>query len=183
MDCSICLDEITKQTGVVTLSCSHNFHFRCIDEWFYKQLCESQHQTCPCCRNEGNELDRCAFEEVEEEDDDEESYADSEASSVTASEASESDTLAEMLISGEFRLERNPQGQWLVTSTHDIAYESLRNVFGPLNTLDVEVETPQEVAARKIQAVFRGYRARSGTDVHKAAQTLLRLFLQAYSLD
>jgi hypothetical protein len=176
MDCAICLEAITKQTGVVTLSCVHNFHFRCIDEWFYKQLVEGNHQTCPCCRSEGTDLDRCAYEEVEANDDDDETYEDDE------DDISESNSLAdfaERLSEGSLRLERNASGQWVVTNVEDLVYDSVRSLFGPLNTLDLEVESPQEIAARKIQAFFRGNEARN---THRAAVALMRLFQQAYNL-
>ena len=71
MNCSICQDDITKETGSTTLSCEHTFHFRCISTWFVKQFMKDLPETCPCCRSEGNEMDRVEFDdtEIEEEED------------------------------------------------------------------------------------------------------------------
>ena len=48
MDCPICFEVINAQTGIVTTSCSHSFHFACIAGWYLKQ----EKGTCPCCRKE-----------------------------------------------------------------------------------------------------------------------------------
>ena len=58
MTCSICFEEITKETGSTILSCTHGFHYRCINHWFWKQNHENERETCPCCRSKGKELDR-----------------------------------------------------------------------------------------------------------------------------
>lgn len=42
MDCAICMNKICNKC---TLSCNHNFCFKCIDKW-----CDSK-QTCPICRS------------------------------------------------------------------------------------------------------------------------------------
>lgn len=42
MDCSICLDAITN--SYTKLSCSHQFHLKCIATWLSKT------DSCPCCR-------------------------------------------------------------------------------------------------------------------------------------
>ena len=45
MECSICTDLITAETGQVTLACSHTFHLGCIGRW------STQGATnCPLCR-------------------------------------------------------------------------------------------------------------------------------------
>jgi len=51
MQCSICHDDITTETGKTQLSCEHTFHFRCIAQWMI------EHSTCPCCRNEVSEYE------------------------------------------------------------------------------------------------------------------------------
>jgi hypothetical protein len=48
MQCPICYDAITQETGQVTLGCSHNYHFKCIAQWMYSSV------TCPCCRSKFN---------------------------------------------------------------------------------------------------------------------------------
>lgn len=55
MDCVICYNEITKSTGKIELSCSHNFHINCLTNWFKTQSEGHIEQTCPCCRHETNE--------------------------------------------------------------------------------------------------------------------------------
>jgi hypothetical protein len=135
MECSICLEAITKQTGSVILSCEHPFHFRCIDNWFSKQVWNDLEQTCPCCRSKGTDLDRCEVldvydnEEEDESDEDEESIADSEDFLV--------DRINEMLPRNDFLLERNDTtGQLLITSLEYIAMTRFRNLFGYLNDLE-----------------------------------------------
>ena len=51
MECPICYEAITEETGVVTTSCKHSYHFTCISGWFIKQ----EKGSCPCCRKEMNE--------------------------------------------------------------------------------------------------------------------------------
>jgi len=174
MDCSICMDAITKETGCTTLSCQHTFHFRCIDNWFGKQVWDDQPQTCPCCRSEGSDLDRCEVmqgDEEEEEDEDDEYEDDAESQSI---DSEFPDDLADV----DLRWERVGPGRWMIISAPEMALEGVRGLFGPLNELEVEAENPREVAARKIQAIFRGSQVRN---THQAAITLYRLFQQAYA--
>lgn len=172
MDCAICMEAITKQTGLVTLSCEHSFHFRCIDSWFGKQVWDGLEQTCPCCRNAGAGLDRCSVvHEDDEEDEDDETYADAE--SETATEMPDEDELEDI------RWQRLGPGRWMLINSQEMALEGVRDLFGPLNELDAVEEDPRDVAARKIQAFFRGNEARN---THAAAVGLMRLFMQAYNL-
>ena len=53
MECPICYEAITAETGVVTTSCHHSYHFACISGWFIKQ----EKGTCPCCRKEMNDTE------------------------------------------------------------------------------------------------------------------------------
>jgi hypothetical protein len=48
-NCSICYENITSSTGRTILSCSHNFHVKCIAEWFQQTQSD---QNCPLCRNQ-----------------------------------------------------------------------------------------------------------------------------------
>lgn len=157
MNCSICLEDITKQTGCVTLSCEHVFHFRCIDVWFGKQIWEHQPQTCPCCRSEGNNLDRCEAEQTFIQDDEEEEEYEEEV------EDEEDETATQLTDDSSYSDTRYWQrigpGRWLILSANAVAHESMRALFGPLNELECE-DDPSPEAARKIQAVFRGYKAR-----------------------
>ncbi len=172
MDCSICLEAVTKQTGIVTLSCEHTFHFRCIDNWFAKQLGNDLEQSCPCCRHTGNDMDRIDVSQVnEDDDDDDESYEDDDE---TASIHEDANYLAELLMSEDFVVERSANtGQILITPSAEISFNWVRNLFGPLNDLDAE-PVPYASAATKIQAVYRGYKTR---EIHRAAFTLIRGFL------
>lgn len=174
MECAICFDEITKETGCATLSCQHTFHFRCIDSWFGKQVWDDLPQTCPCCRSEGGHLDRCeVMEGDEEEDDDDETYEEEE--SVADSEELLIDRINEQLPRGEFLLERNnTTGQLLITSLDHIAMERFRNLFGYLNEIEENgpASAPLPEAARKIQALVRGHLARN---FYTAARGLMAL--------
>ena len=75
MSCSICLNDITRETGVATLACSHSFHISCIAKW-----CSTpETSTCPMCRNRLGEMESTAAlptiaegEEGEEDEEDEE---------------------------------------------------------------------------------------------------------------
>jgi hypothetical protein len=161
------MEAITKQTGSTTLSCEHSFHFRCIVNWFDKQIIDSLKATCPCCRGAGGEMDRFEImeelEEDEDEDDDDESY---DEESETASEASYGLPGVDM----DLQWIRLESGRWLVVSTEEQAYENLRGLFGPLNQLDEE--DVRVKAAEKIQAIVRGYQARS---IYGAAVAMVRM--------
>lgn len=74
MECPICYEAITAETGVVTTSCQHSYHFSCISGWYIKQ----EKGTCPCCRKEMSEKED--FPDVPEEAEDEaESESESES--------------------------------------------------------------------------------------------------------
>jgi hypothetical protein len=73
MECSICYENITKETGKAELSCSHSFHLVCLSKWFIKN------ESCPCCRHEANETEKMApmvEEEESDEDEDEDEVED-----------------------------------------------------------------------------------------------------------
>jgi hypothetical protein len=173
MDCSICMEAITKATGSAVLSCEHAFHFRCIDSWFTKQIWDDLAQTCPCCRNSGCDMDRCSVQEFEggeddeadeDDDEDDESYADAESQAATDMPNEEE--------LEDIRWERLGPGRWMIVNSQELAMECFRSLFGPLNELDAVEENPQNVAAVKIQTVFRGHRVRN---THTAVMALLRL--------
>jgi len=48
--CGICYNELTKQTGKCSLSCSHEFHFSC-----FSQCTDG---TCPTCRSQLSDYER-----------------------------------------------------------------------------------------------------------------------------
>lgn len=46
MNCPVCQEEITTDTGKVTLKCKHEMCVECFTQWARKA------NTCPCCRDE-----------------------------------------------------------------------------------------------------------------------------------
>ena len=52
MDCCICYDSITKQTGKCELACGHLFHISCHIQW------SQSHETCPMCRAKFSKTER-----------------------------------------------------------------------------------------------------------------------------
>ena len=44
-ECSICFEPICSKRDETNLSCNHNFHSTCINQWFEKD------NRCPLCRN------------------------------------------------------------------------------------------------------------------------------------
>ena len=170
MNCSICFEDITKATGSTTLSCEHAFHFRCIDKWLTKQICDGIAQTCPCCRGAGGEFDRLSVvtdEDLEERDDS--TYI----PGVDDVESQDADSVLDEIPNdvSELLWERVGEGRWLIISRTDLAYERVRDLFAKENDIDAESLSPVP-AASKIQAVFRGHMARQNL---RAAQLLMSL--------
>ena len=92
------------------------------------------------------------------------------------------DRILDVVRDEDMFLERNNiTGQLLLTPVEQVVMERVRKLFGPLNELDWEPEPPQQIAARKIQAIYRGYKGRSEFEMHQAAVSLMRLFQQAYN--
>jgi hypothetical protein len=75
-ECPICYDAITAETGVVTTSCGHSYHFSCISGWFIQQ----EKGTCPCCRKEMVDKEDFPKAEDSESDDSEDEYESDEES-------------------------------------------------------------------------------------------------------
>jgi len=57
MDCSICFEAITAETGKTVMGCGHEFHFRCMASWFVTQCDKELPENCPCCRHEAGPLE------------------------------------------------------------------------------------------------------------------------------
>lgn len=174
------MEAITKATGSTVLSCEHAFHFRCIDSWFTKQVYDDLPQTCPCCRNEGAGMDRCSVAEVEDDEDATLEDAESESADEDGDPWDDDDMPDDI---DDLQWQRIGPGQWLIVSGQEVAFEGVRNLFGPLNELDAFEDEPREdprvVAARKIQAIFRGTQVRN---THQTAVILMHLFQQAYNI-
>ena len=45
-DCSICLNNLSKNQKIIKLNCNHLYHKECIINWFKKD----NENTCPLCR-------------------------------------------------------------------------------------------------------------------------------------
>ena len=52
LNCSICLGDFELEEEIVILSCKHEFHKLCVQEWFRENI--GKNQTCPNCRNNLN---------------------------------------------------------------------------------------------------------------------------------
>ena len=61
MQCPVCFEDITSESGKAELSCSHTFHIKCLSKWFSKKT------TCPCCRHEANDTEKMHESEPESE--------------------------------------------------------------------------------------------------------------------
>lgn len=72
MECPICYEAITADTGIVTTSCKHSYHFSCISGWYINQ----EKGTCPCCRKEMSEKEDFPVHEEAESDSESESEFD-----------------------------------------------------------------------------------------------------------
>jgi hypothetical protein len=81
LECSCCFDEITAETGKTVLGCGHNFHFRCIANWFLTQEANSCPQNCPLCRREASDIEKLPElqGDADEDEDDESEYEDEDA--------------------------------------------------------------------------------------------------------
>ena len=111
------------------------------------------------------------MEPTDDDDEDDETYADAE--SETATDMPDEEELEDI------RWERLGPGRWIITTSYEMAMEGIRSLFGPLNEFHAVEEDPKEVAARKIQAIFRGTQVRN---THRTAMTLMSLFQQAYNI-
>ena len=58
MDCSVCFEAITNETGKSVLSCSHTFHITCLIKWFDTQIGNELSESCPCCRHAANDTEK-----------------------------------------------------------------------------------------------------------------------------
>lgn len=156
MECSICLNEITKVTGVVTLGCCHHFHLGCIGRWVLKN------ESCPLCRHELGEQERIAEDDPDATEVDEEEWIDDD----------DDESEDEM---PNIRWRRVGVGRWIVEdeqddevapdlpefNPEDHALWNMRDLFGPLNDLEVPPLEAAQQAAIKIQALVRGAHVRN----------------------
>lgn len=50
--CIICFQPYTKNELIRKLKCTHQFHKKCIDKWFYPKYHEDEELACPLCRQD-----------------------------------------------------------------------------------------------------------------------------------
>lgn len=137
MDCPICMDPITNQTGQVTTSCGHTFHFKCLNTWYWRQTQEEDGQeTCPCCRKEPGDFER--------------------ASTVTESE--ESQSIAEWTVDEEpNEWIRVGPGRWIVPSSEPERLQILAQVAADqakMNELHIPPYSPENHALYQLRHLF-----------------------------
>ena len=137
MDCPICFEQITAQTGQVNLSCQHSFHYNCLTNWFYKQSDNRLPETCPCCRHEANEHEELPFYGVAE---------------PSESESSESESDVE---------EAEPRDIETMASI-----ERARAMFTRRENISSKEEF-ENYAATRIQAVWRSFHCRMSWYTYK----------------
>ena len=58
MECAICYEPVTENTGKIQLSCSHSFHIGCGTKWFVHQIKMNHPESCPVCRHETTESEK-----------------------------------------------------------------------------------------------------------------------------
>lgn len=130
MECSICFENVTKETGKAELSCSHTFHLKCLSQWFMKN------ENCPCCRHEANETEKMVPMNNQKDDDTE--YDDDEIDSDYDDDDDED--------------EREPSE---IEESRNRAQQLFR-----LKRMDLKKDDFEAYAATRISALVRGYQSR-----------------------
>jgi hypothetical protein len=182
MDCPICFNEINASTGRSTLGCGHEFHLRCIVEWFNNQEAAC---SCPCCRREQGEFDTVPIypeeevegeyeEEIEEEEEDEEEEALG-SPVITGAFANLFNAFSarreEPVIDNVWR--RQPNGRWVrlrIVREAPVTWSPADGTEPP-----AELKKLADDGATRIQSIWRGFATRKEqtTAAIKGAATLL----------
>jgi hypothetical protein len=66
--CAICIDDIDIESGeTTTLQCNHQFHKKCIEEYFTVEIIKKNNKSvfCPLCRSEITNLHTFDIQTVE----------------------------------------------------------------------------------------------------------------------
>lgn len=160
MDCPICFNEINASTGRSTLGCGHEFHLRCIVEWFNNQEAAC---SCPCCRREQGEFDTVPIypeEEVEgeyEEEEEEEALA---SPVITGAFANLYNAFSarqeEPVIDNVWR--RQPNGRWVrlrIVREAPVTWSPVDGTPPP-----ADLKEMADDGAKRIQSLWRGFSAR-----------------------
>lgn len=50
VECTVCCCKIDKNEYIRELPCGHQFHKKCVDEWLFVSLRDSDKINCPLCR-------------------------------------------------------------------------------------------------------------------------------------
>lgn len=56
VNCSVCLDIITKKDKVCILDCGHWYHQNCISQWVTSKILTKEMPECPLCRDDMEKL-------------------------------------------------------------------------------------------------------------------------------
>ena len=173
MNCSICFEDVTKATGCTTLSCDHSFHFRCISKWFLEQYLKDLAESCPCCRDKGTKLDRSCYKDMddkeEEDDEEDEDYEEEEEEDDDDSTTESLSELARDIQSGLYRMIRQSSGEWVIQNNEEMAFDSFRTLFGPLN----EMHEQEEVGRRSGISIYH-WSIEAGTITRPASNREVR---------
>lgn len=176
MDCPICFNEVNASTGRTTLGCGHEFHLRCIVEWFNNQEAAC---SCPCCRREQGEFDTVPIypeEEDGEVGDDEEDDASAVSEDTIAFANSVLETMrvrmeSAQIIDNVWR--RQPNGRWVrlrIVREAPVTWSPADGTEPP-----AELKKLADDGATRIQSIWRGFATRKEqtTAAIKGASTIL----------
>jgi hypothetical protein len=157
VECSICTECIDRTTGKSILGCGHEFHLKCIVQWFFSQQVES---SCPCCRHAVGALDNVPTEEEIDGSDDDSDDADSDDDSDGSSE----DAIDDPALYDDMRntdpdyrvvWARDENGIWkreiVITGTEAVVWNKVT---------ESRVPASLHYSILDIQRVWRGYKDR-----------------------
>ena len=48
-ECIICLETLNNSNNIVTLSCNHKYHYKCVHDWSVKKNSNTNYPLCPLC--------------------------------------------------------------------------------------------------------------------------------------
>lgn len=151
--CPCCFEEFSSDYTV--LGCSHRFHFSCLVSWFSSQRNQELTQSCPLCRHECKKTEALP------------DFCDDESQSIE-----EEDSLNNFLENSlEEVWQRVSEDRWMVITQTTIREWGQDHSGQP--PLSLALQTHK--AARRFQALWRGYRQRT---LYKTAKTLLSQLAQ-----